>query len=164
LKYIIFAIVLTVPGIALGQHRVSKPEDCLTEEGESFVVECSEEKPENCSQYVCQYIPAPFKGYLLTEGLMSDLFLGKKNAVDRAKKDIDTQAKKYEEKLRYQEEIHKEDLRLSNQARELWKEQAEANQPHWYNHPGIWIGLGVVSTSLLAIGLTYGLKEANSSP
>jgi len=94
---------------------------------------------------------------------MSDLFLGKKNAEDKAEKDLATQKKKYEEKLRYKEETHKIDLDLSNKARDLWKEQAESNQPHWYNHPGIWIGVGVVTTVALAIGLTYGLNKAQNS-
>jgi len=164
LKYLVFITVLAIPNTALTQQKVTQVSDCMDEQGMQFTTECSESKPENCSKYVCQFVPAPFKGFLLTEHLMYDLILGKKNLKSQAKEDLSSQKKKYEEKLRYQEEIHEEDLDLSNKARDIWKDLAEANQPHWYNHPGIWIGLGVVGTSLLAIGLTYGLKEANSSP
>jgi len=161
LKQLIFVLVFLIPSTAFSQHRVARPQDCLTEQGEPFTIECSDEKPENCSQYVCQYIPAPFKGYLLTGNLMGDLILGKKNAEDKAKKDLSTQKKKYDEKLRYQAEVNKNNLDLSKDKVAMWKEQAEANQPHWYNHPGLWIGVGVIGTALLAIGLTFGLEKAN---
>lgn len=107
---------------------------------------CDPKKPEHCAEYLNAGDPAPFTGIIQTVPMA--LAIGQKASSCPERIRLEVARTSSIARVNREADRRVADVELEGEKRvtQIWKDQAEENEPGFWDHPATWFVVGVVAT------------------
>lgn len=126
---------------------------------------CDPKQPKHCAQAVLQGERVPFDGQLYSKEL-AVVQSERANTCDtRLEVELSRATGQFRAEINYQDKLQRVEKELAAEKLRLWEiryqEALAAAERRWYEHPVIWIGLGIVGTVAAVWGGVAVIEASN---
>ena len=108
--------------------------------------ECDPKKPEHCAEYLNEGEAAPFTGVLQTVPMSISIGQKAASCPERIKLEVSKTSSIADVNREADRRIADIELQGEKRVTNIWKGQAEKNEPGFWDHPATWFVIGVAAT------------------